>query len=208
MRSALIPLLTLLAACDHADPGAFDAYDPSAPVEIERLAPPMSPVMATAEVEPWVNLKGSVLVGFTAPQGGRWQWPGEATGVDSGDAACRAQGADHACTFAEIVLAREAGDFKTAPTGVTFWLNDEDAGQGGRCGNADRHARGFTYEGADQGWSGYGRTVPENGLTTAEVHVPPDVVWDAGCLKDLEVCNSFVPSGFPCNAVRAIACCS
>ena len=212
MRIALLPLFAALAACDNTVAEDYDAYDPDAPVEeatveMKRLAPPMRPVVASAVQEPWVNAKGSVFVGFTAPQGGRWQWPETTTGSESGDAACRAQGADHACTLAEIVVAREAGDFAHAPDGVTFWINDEDAGQGASCGNADRHSRGYTYEGADAGWGGYARTSVENGLTRVDIHVPPEVRWDPGCLKDLEVCQSFVPSGYACNAVRAIACC-
>ncbi len=208
MRAVLLPLLTVLAACDQTGAEDFDAYDPSAELPVSAMLP-MEPVMATARQEPWVNLAGKVLVGFTAPQGGRWVWPENPPGLVSGDAACKAQGADHACTMADLVLAHEAGDFYLAPPDVTFWLNDEDGGPGTRCGTGGSRAKGasFTYEGADAAWSGYARTVPKNGGVDVEFRVPPEVQWDDACLKDLEVCNNFVPSGFNCNAVRAIACC-
>ncbi len=207
MRIAL-PLLLTLAACDAAPQEGFETYDPGAALPVSAELP-MEPVMATARQEPWTHPGGKVLVGFTAPQGGRWTWPGVEPGLLAGDAACEALGADHVCSLAELALAEEAGDLRDAPVGLSFWANDEDAGPGARCGNTGSHARGasYTYEGADASWSGYARTVPEQGRTGLSFHVPPEVQWDDACLKDLEVCDRFVPSGYNCNAVRAIPCC-
>lgn len=208
MRWTCLPLLATLAACATQGEGPYDVYDPSAPVDIQSMST-MEPVMATANAAPWVNEHGKTFLGFTAPQTGRWTWPGAEVGLEAGDAACKAQGADHACTLAEIVIAEEAGELARAPADITFWINDEDAPAGGRCGNVDRHARGgsYTYEGADRSWSGQARTSVDQGRTSVLISVPPDVRYDARCLSDPDVCASFIPSGYPCNAQRAIACC-
>ena len=113
MRWTCLPLLATLAACATQGEGPYDVYAPSAPVDIQSMST-MEPVMATANAAPWVNEHGKTFLGFTAPQTGRWTWPGAEVGLDAGDAACKAQGADHACTLAEIVIAQEAGELARA----------------------------------------------------------------------------------------------
>lgn len=214
MRSsalALISLLSLAAYATEQGNTSFDAYDPSKPVDLQQRST-MLPVPASALAEPWINKKSTLFAGFTAPQTGRWQWPGHEVGLESGNAACQAQGADHVCTLAELTIANENGEFRDAPPDISFWTNDEDAGQGASCGNVahSTHGRGgsYTYEGADASWGGNARTVRGHDYTEVVISNPPDVKWDDACLRDPEACTSFVPTGFPCNAQRAIACCN
>lgn len=209
MRPFILALFAV--ACDTPqDTASYDLYDPAG-VSEERAEGEMEYINVNARQEPWVHPNGQILAGFTAPQHGRWTWPGHEPGIASGDAACKALGGDHACTRAEIEAAAEAGDFKVAPVDVSIWLNDEDAQKGARCGGSDSHARlgggGYTYDGGHRMWSGNGRTVPEVDGTGLVISDPPAVPWNNDCLHDPEACASVVPSGFPCNAMRAIACC-
>jgi hypothetical protein len=210
---ALLALPALLLACDEAPSGDFEAYDPDEVVEESPAQ--MEPIASSGRKTAWVHPQGRVLAGFTAPQMGRWTWPGAEPGYDAGDAACRDLGGHHACSAEEIEEAVELGDFLQVPPEITFWSNERRAPLHERCSATDeadpdgRARTGYTYEGADRSWSGRGRTSSSAGDRMAQViwSHPPEVEWDGACRSDPERCAAIRPSGFPCNEELAIACC-
>lgn len=195
MRSLLFPLPLLAACATEQGETPYDGYDPNADVDAPAVSEEMPSQGAEADAA-WKNPSGTVFAGFAAPQTGRWTWPGQEVGLASGDAACRALGANHVCTDAELSEAKENGDFKDAPAGRTFWYLAKSDPQAADC-------HGFTYTGNHISDGNFG-TVDAGAYA---LHAAPYVAWDERCLHDPEACPAVVPSGFPCNVTRGIACC-
>ena len=75
-----------------------------------------------------------------------WSYAGE-QGVTAGDEMCAAIGADHVCSWAEVVAAENAGELSDLPDGLEFWVHritetverlsvpgeNSPPGPGGRC---------------------------------------------------------------------------
>ena len=200
MRSALV-VVCLLAACDNTDiNGDFESYDPEDELASAPMMDDVGPAARTVG-ERWVGDDTRVLVALTAPISGRWTFPGEEPGLSAGDAACQELGADHVCDVDELRAAANAGDFQGVPEGWDIWAMDRGAPEHTTC-------RGFSYETADQGWSGNNaRTVPQDGYSTLVLEALPDPGFDPLCLKDNTVCQQYVPTGAECNVERHIPCC-
>jgi cysteine-rich repeat protein len=62
----------------------------------------------------------------TVAAGPKWTHKG-LEGTKAGNQACQAIGADHVCTFAEIVKAEKNGELAGLPTNRTFWLHRTNA---------------------------------------------------------------------------------
>jgi hypothetical protein len=68
---------------------------------------------------------------------------GGQTGLEAGNAACKAIGGDHVCDYEEVVLAAQGGQLSSIPQGTTAWLQRTTTvmvngtasapGPGGRC---------------------------------------------------------------------------
>lgn len=202
MRLSLV-LLPLFIACDPSTTIDAQTYDPGQVIGAVGAADEGSmDTQPVPSATSWRNPAGQVLVAFTEATGGRWIWPGQEPGMASGDAACQALGADHVCSYEDLMAAEDAGDLRRAPANISLWLFEEGLPtREASCAN-------FTYEGAHQKWSGNARTVPdEQGGTRLAYDFPPASRWDDACLSDPEQCPAVVPSGYACNERRAIACC-
>ena len=198
MRAVLFSVV-LFAACDQQDGATpYDAYDPDAVAMNDMMED--APVQVSEAEGAWVHPDGVVLAGFTAPTMGRWTVPGVEPGLEAGDAAGQALGGDHVCTDKELDAAYEAGDFEAAGSGRDMWLFHP--------GDESGHCLNWTYQGAHIADGNYSRSRRDNDGMRLDAHIAPPSKLDGDCLSNPELCPSTVPSGFPCNVERSIACCN
>lgn len=135
------------------------------------------------------------------------QWSyGGLVGLEAGQEMCGAVGADHVCTYSDLVVAEAAGELDALPKGTTFWLYRLVAamtanstvpapiGSGGRCNN----------------W-----TVARNDIVEGEFGTVSDGAIrynvDGNTCFTADPADNCVDSeqGLPCAGVfRAILCCS
>lgn len=128
-----------------------------------------------------------------------WQYQG-LTGLDAGNAACQAMGADHACTYEEIKEAEKQGELTVVPAGTTVWyhrtmpaLNAADPGAGCRC-NEWKYNTNHISDG-------------EFGVMQAN-GVLQDNLDSGSCLFDANNPGMYTVAGLDCGgANRAIFCC-
>jgi len=137
--------------------------------------------------------------GMIPTSGPVWQYQG-LTGLDAGNAACQAMGADHACTYEEIKKAEMEGELKNVPVGTTMWFHRTQAagaaaapGAGCRC-NEWKYDTNHISDG-------------EFGVMLANGAIQDNL--DLGsCLFDANNPGMYTAPGLDCGgASRAIFCC-
>ena len=128
--------------------------------------------------------------------GSVWTYAGQ-VGIQAGDEMCAAIGADHVCSYSELVLADSLGELSAIPDNTEIWLHRLTAvgmfapGPGGRCND-------WTYPGGCLAEGEY--VVKEMGQM--QYHFDDDTVYSG-------MCDHFNPTApLSCGLdLRAIACC-
>ncbi len=203
--------LALVAAC--GDDGAEQNSDAAVAVAdgaAEDAAAPVSDANADAAVDatPAPCFVGEVTKNDPPTSAGPgltsvWSYQGQ-LGIIAGDNLCKAIGADHVCTYTEVLEADQRGELaQTFGETDTFWLHRVSsitvdstviaAGAGGRCND-------WTYPGnqladGEFGEMGSGGVVGYN--------------FDSNACYTTNAGDGCAEAGIPCGGVlRAIPCCT
>lgn len=140
------------------------------------------------------------FVGLVVDQPSLWS-EGGMTGLPAGDAKCQGIGADHVCTYDELLLARDAGELAGIEPNTTAWVHrtsiESVAGEpsapgiGGRCID-------WTYDMDALADGEYVEFTADGPVFVLD----PDTFYDG-----LDTSHAD-PADLPCAGIlRAIACC-
>jgi cysteine-rich repeat protein len=140
-----------------------------------------------------------IYAGMIPTSGPVWQFQG-VTGLDAGNAACQAIGADHACTYEEIKEAEKQMELGAVPVGTTMWFHRTLPAVGGAAPGAGCRCNEWKYD--------------TNHISDGEfgVMLANGVIQDnldpGSCLFDANNPGMYTAPGLDCGgASRAIFCC-